>query len=140
MKQYINSDNSKTFKEKPIEIQELINTTLYILDKFGIPLDNTARRLERMAIAFLASGDIKNLKDLVSAKDLNSGYALKTRDIINYVNKHFNENISSGSYDDIRRKDLKLLTILQKLFYNQVPILQPMIQLVAILLIQHMPS
>jgi type II restriction enzyme len=111
MKQYINSDNSKTFKEKPIEIQELINTTLYILDKFGIPLDNTARRLERMAIAFLASGDIKNLKDLVSAKDLNSGYALKTRDIINYVNKHFNENISSGSYDDIRRKDLKLLTI-----------------------------
>lgn len=111
MKQYINSDNSKTFKEKPTEIQELINTTLYILDKFGIPLDNTARRLERMAIAFLANGDIKNLKDLVSAKDLNSGYALKTRDIINYVNKHFNENISSGSYDDIRRKDLKLLTI-----------------------------
>ena len=111
MKQYINSDISKTFKEKPTEIQELINTTLYILDKFGIPLDNTARRLERMAIAFLASGDIKNLKDLVSAKDLNSGYALKTRDIINYVNKHFNENISSGSYDDIRRKDLKLLTI-----------------------------
>lgn len=111
MKQYINSDNSKTFKEKRTEIQELINTTLYILDKFGIPLDNTARRLERMAIAFLASGDIKNLKDLVSAKDLNSGYALKTRDIINYVNKHFNENISSGSYDDIRRKDLKLLTI-----------------------------
>jgi len=111
MKQYINSDNSKTFKEKPTEIQDLINTTLYILDKFGIPVDNTARRLERMAIAFLASGDIKNLKDLVSAKDLNSGYALKTRDIINYVNKHFNENISSGSYDDIRRKDLKLLTI-----------------------------
>jgi type II restriction enzyme len=25
------------------------------------------------------------------------------------VNTHFQENISSGSYDDIRRKDLKLL-------------------------------
>ena len=35
------------------------------------------------------------------AKDLNSGYALKTRDIIIYVNNHFGENISSGSYDDI---------------------------------------
>lgn len=111
MKQYINSDSSKTFSEKPKAIQELINTALYILDTFGIPIEGTPRRLERMAIAFLASGDIKSLKELAKAKDLNSGFTLKTRDIINYVNQHFNENISSGSYDDIRRKDLKLLTI-----------------------------
>lgn len=111
MKQYISSDSSKTFSEKPKPIQELINTTLYILESFGIPIEGTPRRLERMAIAFLASGDIKSLKDLVKAKDLNSGFALKTRDIISFVNEHFNENISSGSYDDIRRKDLKLLTI-----------------------------
>ncbi|MGI8641347.1 MAG: BsuBI/PstI family type II restriction endonuclease, partial [Pyrinomonadaceae bacterium] len=111
MKQYINLDKSKTFKEKPTEIQELINVTLYILDCFGIPLDATPRRLERMAIAFLASGNIKTIPDFKKAKDLNSGYSLKTRDIINYVNEHFNEAISSGSYDDIRRKDLKLLTV-----------------------------
>ena len=111
MKQFISSDSSKTFSEKPKAIQELINTALYILDTFGIPIEGTPRRLERMAIAFLASGDIKSLKDLTKSKDLNSGFALKTRDIINYVNEHFNENISSGSYDDIRRKDLKLLTI-----------------------------
>lgn len=111
MKQYISSDSSKTFSEKPKAIQELINTALYILDIFGIPIEGTPRRLERMAIAFLASGDIKSLKGLSKAKDLNSGFALKTRDIINYVNEHFKENISSGSYDDIRRKDLKLLTI-----------------------------
>lgn len=111
MKQYISSDSSKTFSEKPKEIQEFINTALYILDTFGIPIEGTPRRLERMAIAFLASGDIKSLKELPKAKDLNSGFALKTRDIINYVNEHFKENISSGSYDDIRRKDLKLLTI-----------------------------
>ena len=111
MKQYISSDSSKTFSEKPKEIQELINTALYILDTFGIPIEGTPRRLERMAIAFLASGDIKSLKELPEAKDLNSGFSLKTRDIINYVNEHFKENISSGSYDDIRRKDLKLLTI-----------------------------
>lgn len=111
MKQYISSDSSRTFSEKPKAIQELINIALHILETFGIPIEGTARRLERMAIAFLASGDIKSLKDLSKAKDLNNGFALKTRDIINYVNKHFNENISSGSYDDIRRKDLKLLTI-----------------------------
>ncbi len=111
MKHYISLDNSKTFSEKPKAIRDLINTTLYILDKFGIPIEGTPRRLERMAIAFLASGDIKKISDLQAIKDLNSGYALKTRDIIVYVNKYFGENISSGSYDDIRRKDLKLLTV-----------------------------
>ena len=39
MKQYISSDSSKTFSEKPKEIQELINTALYILDTFGIPIE-----------------------------------------------------------------------------------------------------
>jgi hypothetical protein len=111
MKQYINSDSSYTFKEKPEKIQELINCTLYILDCFGIPMDSTPRRLERMAIAFLASGDVKSIEDFKTIKDWNSGYSLKTRDIITYVNEHFSEDISSGSYDDIRRKDLKLLTI-----------------------------
>lgn len=111
MKQYIFPDKLKTFAEKPKKIQDLINTTLYILENFGIPLNYTPRRLERMAVAFLATGNIKIVRDFKSAKDLNTGYALKTRDIINFVNEHFSENISSGSYDDIRRKDLKLLTV-----------------------------
>lgn len=111
MKQYISPDKSKTYAEKTPQVQALINSALYILDSFGIPLDATPRRLERMAIAFLASGDIKKISDFKKAKDLNSKYALKTRDIIIYVNSHFGEDISSGSYDDIRRKDLKLLTV-----------------------------
>ncbi len=45
MKQYISPDKSKTFSEKTLKIQELINTALYILDTFGIPLDETPRRL-----------------------------------------------------------------------------------------------
>ena len=106
MKQYISPDKSKTFKQKSQQVQKLINTTLYILDCFGIPIDTTPRRLERMAISFLATADIKNIADFKSIKDFNSGYSLKTRDVINYVNLYFGENISSGSYDDIRRKDL----------------------------------
>ncbi|XWW44132.1 restriction endonuclease [Fibrella sp. USSR17] len=111
MRQYLDPDKLLTFSKKSEELQNLINIALYILDKFGIPLDATPRRLERMAIAFLATGDIRSFEDFTSVKDLNSGYALKTRDIINYVNNNFGENISSGSYDDIRRKDLKLLTV-----------------------------
>jgi len=108
MKQYISPNK---FKKKSKKVQELINTTLYILDCFGIPLDSTPRRLERMAISFLATADVKNIYDFKFIKDLNSGYSLKTRDVINYVNKNFGEDISPGSYDDIRRKDLKLLTV-----------------------------
>ncbi len=118
MKQYISPDKSKTFKQKPKQIQELINTTLYILDCFGIPMDSTARRLERMAISFLACGDVKTLSDLKNIKDFNDNFSLKTRDIINYVNQNFSENISSGSYDDIRRKDLKLLTIAEIILHS----------------------
>ena len=59
MEQYISQKNLKTFKQKSVQIQKLINTTLYILDKFGIPTETTPRRLERMAISFLACGDIK---------------------------------------------------------------------------------
>ena len=102
MKQYINPDKCKTFNSKSAPIQKLINQTLLILESFGIPIDSTPRRLERMAIAFLACGDIKKTTDFKNIKDLDDGYGLKTRDIINYVNTHFNEEISSGSYDDIR--------------------------------------
>lgn len=111
MKEYINKNDLKTFAGKSSDVQKLINTALYIPDTFGIPLDATPRRLERMAIAFLACGDIKEVSDFKAAKDLNASYALKTREIISFVNTYFGENISSGSYDDIRRKDLKLLTV-----------------------------
>ncbi len=111
MRQYINPNKSKTYKVKTEKVQELINCALYMLDCFGVLAENSPRRLERMAIAFLACGDIKEMDDIKRAKDINDGYFLKTRDIINFVNAHFNENISSGSYDDVRRKDLKLLTI-----------------------------
>lgn len=111
MKQYITPNKSKTFKEKTKSVQKLINTTLYILEKFGVPMDATPRRLERMAISFLACGDVKKLTDFKTFKSLDEDYSHKTREVIEYVNTHFKENISSGSYDDIRRKDLKLLTI-----------------------------
>ncbi|GHT59431.1 type II restriction endonuclease BsuBI [Bacteroidia bacterium] len=101
MKKYINNNTKSKANQK------LINETLDILNSVGIPLqDKTERTLERMAICFLAVADVT--KDWKDAKE-NSN--LKSRDIITFVNKHFEEKISSGSYDDIRRKDLKLLVL-----------------------------
>lgn len=110
-KSYIDPNKCKTFANKTSKVQALINHTIFILDNFGVPIIGvTPRRLERMALAFLAVSDVKTLKDFKNAKNLkDNSHALKTRDIIEYVNKHFQEKISSGSYDDIRRKDLKYL-------------------------------
>ena len=101
MKNYI----SKSTKSK--SAQRIINEALEILESVGIPFaDKTERSLERMAVCFLAVADVT--KDWSKAKE---NANLKSRDIINIVNKSFEEKISSGSYDDIRRKDLKLLVL-----------------------------
>ena len=73
-------------KETPAKIKELVFNLLDILKAIGIPVNNTDRKLERMAKACF----------------------LRTRDIIAFENANYGENISPGSYDDIRRQDLKL--------------------------------
>jgi type II restriction enzyme len=62
--------------------------------------------MERMAVCFLAVASVTN-----TWSEASCDYFYKTRDIISYINANFEENISSGSYDDIRRKDLKLLVM-----------------------------
>ncbi len=60
-----------------------------------------------MAMSFLAvAGVTKSWKE---SKGQNDNRHLKTRDIIKYINEHYEENISPGSYDDIRRKHMKPL-------------------------------
>ncbi len=85
----------------------LLNEAIDILTQIGIPIeDKTERSLEKMSMTFLAvAGVTKSWKE---AKD---NRFLKTRDIINFINQNFEEKISSASYDDIRRKDLKLLVL-----------------------------
>lgn len=96
--------------KKPQNIKRLLNEGVQILENVGIPIKKlTTRRLERMVMSFLAVAGITNTWK--SAQGLDNKRHLKTRDIITFINEHFEENISSGSYDDIRRKDLKLLTL-----------------------------
>ena len=95
-------------KSKKTEVvQQMINEALDILESVGIPMNSKSERgLERMAVCFLAVAGVT--KDWSKAKE---NANLKSRDIIRIVNENFEENISSGSYDDIRRKDLKLLVL-----------------------------
>ncbi len=95
---------------KSPHIKELLNEAVDILQSVGIPIElQTERRLQRIAMCFLAVAGVTT--SWQTAKSLNDKPSLKTRDIINFINQHFEENISSGSYDDIRRKDLKFLVL-----------------------------
>ncbi|MBY4605454.1 hypothetical protein KM195_17410 [Bacillus sp. SPARC3] len=99
----------KTFINKPEKLKSLINEALHILETFGVPLQGLSyRRLEKMALSFLAVLDVKSSNEWKVAKDQNDKYSLTTREIIKYINEHFGENIADSSYDDIRRKDLDL--------------------------------
>lgn len=92
---------------KSAKVKQVIFSLLDIFGEIGISLNSTPRRLERMAMACMAVGGIKtNFSEVKSSEDRRF---LTTREIINYENANYNENISSGSYDDIRRKDLLLL-------------------------------
>lgn len=88
-------------------VAKMIDEAIELLSLVDIPTDGeTERSLERMAMAFLAVAGIKTKwTDAINSR------SLKTRDIITFNNENFEENISSGSYDDIRRKDLKMLVL-----------------------------
>lgn len=98
----------KSKKSEPTK--RLINEALDILESVGIPFDGKRERgLESMAMAFLAVAGVK--KSWKEAKGQNEHRHLKTRDIIKFINENYEENISPGSYDDVRRKHLKLLVL-----------------------------
>ncbi len=89
------------------KVKRLIFDLLDVFELIGVPLSGTERRLERMAKACLAVGGVKT--DFSEAQSVDDGKFSRTRDIIAYENKYYGELISSGSYDNIRRQDLKLL-------------------------------
>lgn len=102
--------------KKSTATKKLIISMLDIIKQCGLNIEGvTDRRKERMAEACLAVAGISgSFKEARSACDNRFS---KTRDIIAFINSHFSENISPGSYDDIRRKDL-LLLIDERLIIN----------------------
>ncbi len=88
----------------------LIEEAIDILAFVGIPIANqTERGLEKMAMAFLAVAGVT--EKWLDAKGFEEQRTLRSRDILRFYNANFEENLSDSSYDDIRRKDLKLLVL-----------------------------
>jgi len=82
---------------------------LEILSALGIPMNGlTQRRKEKMAKAFMAVADVKPSTPWSAAKDNHAQHQLQSRQIITFLNTYWEETISPGSYDDMRRKDLAL--------------------------------
>ncbi|MBU0691154.1 restriction endonuclease [bacterium] len=108
IKDYFEKQGRSKFSTKNRKQQKVINEAAFVLDSLGIPVERlTQRRLERMAVVFLAVIEVYDSRNWSKAKDLNDGRSLTTREIIPIVNEYFSEEISSGSYDDIRRRDLE---------------------------------
>jgi len=100
----------KKNSKKSHSVKKVIEEALDILSSVGIPVaEQTERRKERMAMAFLAVASVTSSWN--DAKGLEEKRFMSTRDIIDFINEHFEENLSRGSYDDIRRKDLRLLVL-----------------------------
>ena len=86
-----------------------IQEALEILAALGVPMAGlTTRRKEKMAKVFLSVAGLRPGMPWREAKDNLDAHQLQSRQIIAHMNAHWGENISSGSYDDIRRKDLVL--------------------------------
>ena len=99
-------------KAKPRNISCLLGQGAELLSKLGIPLaELTPRAAEKMVMVFLAVADVKKSGNWKSARLRKGKDTLKSRQIIAYLNENFGEKISMGSYDDIRRKDLKLSVV-----------------------------
>lgn len=97
----------KILKTTPVTVGKLVFKLLDIFEAIGIPVENTDRKLERMAKACMAVGQIK--RSFREAKSSEDGTFLRSRDIISFENNYYGEKIADASYDDIRRQDLKLL-------------------------------
>ncbi len=96
---------AKKTRRKPEAVRQLIVSMLDTLRQLGLPVNNmTDRQSERMAEACMAVAGIKNcLAEATACTQF-----MRTKDIISFMNAHYGESISLGSYDDIRRKDLLL--------------------------------
>jgi BsuBI/PstI restriction endonuclease domain/BsuBI/PstI restriction endonuclease HTH domain len=95
-----------------VSIESKIQEAQSLLSQAGLPLGKdelrSNRRQTRLALALLAVANVKPetpwAKSCVQGDGNN--HALSTREIIEFWNTHYNESLSPGSYDDVRRKDL----------------------------------
>ena len=83
-----------------------------ILSAVGIPVSTfSARKQDRLALTLLALANLKPRTLWNEASFLGDGseFGLTTKKIIEFWNANYGENMSKGSYDDVKRKELAIL-------------------------------
>ncbi|MBX7210264.1 MAG: hypothetical protein K1X78_18230 [Verrucomicrobiaceae bacterium] len=99
-------------RKKSAAVTTLLNESLFALEQLGMPLAGMSNRgLERLSMVFLALADVHQSAMWKNAKGYDGTRTLRSRDVIEYLNKHFEESLSRGSYDDIRTEELKPLSL-----------------------------
>lgn len=91
------------------EKKEKVEQALNIIRAVGIPVrDLTPRGQERLALALIAVARLEPSEPWSKAKSLfiDGTEAITTRQIIRFWNKHYDQKLSEGSYDDVRREEL----------------------------------
>ena len=93
-------------------VSEKVEQALNILRSIGVPIrDYTPRRRERVAKALLAVGYLEPDMPWSETMSFFDGgpKPVTTREIIRFWNAHYGEKLADSSYDDVRRRDLKVL-------------------------------
>lgn len=89
----------------------MLSDAIKILQKLGIPVDTlTSKRKQHMARAFLALGAISPKSTWKEFND-SENHHLTTKQILAFGRTNWGELRSDGSYDDVRRQDLKWLVL-----------------------------
>ena len=91
---------------------EKVEQALNILRSIGVPIrDYTPRRRERIAKALLAVGYLEPDMPWSETMSFFDGgpKPVTTREIIRFWNEHYGEKLADSSYDDVRRRDLRVL-------------------------------
>ena len=89
-----------------------VEEMLSLLRAVGFPLEKkTPKMQKRLARVMLAVCNLKPETSWADAAiwDGESGWRVKSRDIIKFLNQHYGESIADSSYDDIRRGNLDYL-------------------------------
>ena len=104
-----------TRKRKSSSAEIRVAEAAAILQAINFPLGRgdfeTSLRQQRISMVLLAVADLAPTTPWKLAKLHGDGslHTPRTRDIIAFLNTYYGTNISSGSYDDIRRKNLDYL-------------------------------
>ena len=92
--------------------EKKVDDAMRILEAVGFPLARKSPKMRRrLARILLAICNVKPDTPWSQAavwRD-SSSWSLRSREVIAFINEHYGENISPGSYDDIRRKNLDYL-------------------------------